>query len=172
VNKQKKKRTFFKIREKMVLVQPSKGLPDFRIVGIFLFILGILFLGVALGYKYLFPAKHQDKPLRVVEVPVEKIKPFIPERVLLPRLNLDYLVKTSTPEGELVPKETEVVIDDEIILLDLDGQYKKYLVSDVEVKLGTSSGDFKVDKTDLNLILPIKVKPAKELWIVAKLLAE
>lgn len=165
--KEKRKRSFFKIKEKLVFVQAEKKFLGFKIAGAFLAMIGLMVLGFSLSYWYFSPRFFQDKPIKVIEI--EKKMVFEPKRLFYPAVLLDLGVKESSLEGELKFDSKKIKQDQEILLFG-EKLYKKFVIFEIETKTGSASAGITLGKENLELVLPLAKKPQENLIIRAKLI--
>lgn len=164
--RKKSKKTFFKIKEKLILV-PTKKFVGKRFLGIICLVCGSLILTISLVYFYLIPNFFSAKT-KVVEIKEEKT-PFVPERILFPYLGLDFPVKNDVLETKLPLKNFAVEKGAEILVLSQDS-YKDFQVTLVTTQNSSSSSTLKLIDQGLKLVLQTKIKPPKTLIIEAELL--
>lgn len=164
--KQKKHRSFFKIKEKLVFVPSPKNFLGLKIAGAFLVFLGLVVLLLAVCYWYFSPKFFQDKPAQIIEV--EKQLVFTPQRLIFPAVSLDLQIKDSTIEGDLKFDGEKISPGDEILVFG-GVLYRRFLVSQIESEPSTASGSFALKEKEIELKLPLSGKPAKILTVKAGL---
>ncbi len=165
--KKKEKKTFFKIKERLVLL-PPKNFFGRKVIGIFCLIFGSLTITISFLYFYLIPNffSPRDKPA----IKEEKLE-FAPERILIPFLGLDFSVEGNLIDAKPPLKNFEVEKGEEIVVLG-KGIYKDFLVKQVLVQESSSSSKLELLDNNLKLILQTRVKPPKTLIIEAELVNE
>lgn len=167
MSKQKKHRSFFKIKEKLVFVPSPKKFFGLKIAGIFLVLLGLVVLFLGFFYWYFSPKFFQDKPVKIIEV--EKQLVFVPQRLVFPAASLDLQINDSTVEGDLKFDSRKVNNGEEIFIFG-EMLYRRFLVSEIQTELSSASANFELKEKKIELRLPLLGKPAKTLTIKADLI--
>lgn len=162
--RKKEKQTFFKIKEKLVFVPPKKFFKR-KLLGIICLFCGALIIAVSLAYFYVIPMFFPSSKSSTTEI-VKKIPDFVPERILVPYLGLDFSVEENIVKTKLPLKNFVVERGEEILVLSRDS-YRRYQVILVTTQESLSSSTLNVDDQQLQLILQTKVKPPKTLIIRA-----
>lgn len=162
--RKKTKKTFFKIKEKLILVPPKKFVGR-RFLGIICLICGSLVLAISLAYFYLIPNFFPAKT-KIVEIREEKVA-FVPKRLLFPYLGFDFPVENNVIETKFPLKNIEVEKGTEILVLS-QNEYRGFQVTQVTMENSSSSSTLKFTDQGLNLVLQTKVKPPKTLIIEAE----
>ena len=159
----KSKKAFVKIKEKLVFIPPKKFLGR-RVLGVILLIVGSLVLTFSLFYFYLAPIFFPPKT-KIVKVK-EESPPFVPERVLIPALNLSYWPKEGTVEGKVTLALAQGAKGEEILLLG-EKEYLRYEIVSVEAASATAAAGLNWEEGRLKLILLSQTKPAKNIILEA-----
>lgn len=162
--RKKEKQTFFKIKEKLVFVPPKKFFKR-KLMGIVCLLCGSLILAVSLAYFYVIPRFFPATKSSTTEI-IEKKTVFVPKRILVPYLGLDFSVEEDIIKAEPPLKNFVVERGEEILVLSEDS-YQRFQVILVTTQNSSSSSTIKLDDQGLQLILQTKVKPPKTLIIRA-----
>ena len=163
--RKKEEKTFFKIKEKLVFIPPEK-LFGRKLTGIICLVCGSLILTVSLVYFYVipkfFPAAKGNPAAIKEEQPT-----FVPRRILIPYLGLDFPVENDVIETELPLKNFVVEKGTEILVLSQDS-YKDFQVTQVTIQDSSSSSTLRLNDQGLKLFLQTKIEPPKTLIIEAE----
>ncbi len=163
--RKKEKKTFFRIKEKLVLV-PSKKLLGRKFLGIICLICGSLIIAGSVIYFYLVPNFFSEKA-KTIEV--KEIKPpFLPNRILVPGLTLDFPVNNGKVEIQPPLKLGEFKKGEEIIVLS-ESEYRGFRVTQSKIENGSAEPVLIISGLSLKLVLPVKMTPPKILTIEAEL---
>lgn len=150
--KTKVKKTFLKIKEKLVFVETQqKKFFTKKFFGILLLITGLAILFYTFASYFIIPKFFKSG----INLELVQREEFIPERVLFPSLGVDFLVKNRLIEKKFILSITDFKPGDEILVLGKD-KFRSYLLSKVEDKIGSESGMLQID--DNNLILTLTLK--------------
>ena len=163
--RKKEKKTFFKIKEKLVFV-PSKKFFGRKLAGIICLVCGSLILTVSLVYFYVIPKFFSAAKVNQIEIREEQ-STFVPKRILLPYLGLDFPVENNVVETKLPLKNFVVEKGAEILVLSQDS-YKDFQVTLVTTQDSSSSSTLRFDGQGLKLFLQTKIEPPKTLIIEAE----
>lgn len=162
----RKKKTFFKVKEKLVFVPPPpKKNSSLKTVGIIVAVVGIVLVIFSVAYWFLKPQVKPAETVNVVEA--EKVPVFSPKRIIFPQLNLDLKVEDSTIAGFISIKPDNFENNQEILVLS-DDLYKRYLITQSEEKLGSDAGKITINKEVIDLFLPLDKNYSKFLFIKAE----
>ncbi len=157
----KGKRTFLKIKEKIVILPPKKLLGK-KFLGIVLVVIGCLIFTFSLFYFWLVPDFFPIKDK------VVKIKPkepaFVPERVLIPSLNFDFRLGGNKIEEEAFSKLVNLKKGALILILSRD-RYRIYSVASIETKNISSGIGAAINDRLLRLTLANQANPPKSFII-------
>ncbi len=135
----KGKRTFLKIKEKMVFLPPKKLLGR-KFLGVAFVVTGSLVLTFSLFYFWLMPKFFPQEPV------------FAPVRVLIPSQNLDFrLGEAKIEEGAF--KKLAGLKEGEVVLLLGKSTYRLYLTTRVGKKSASDSAGLTINDRSLKLIL-------------------
>lgn len=165
--RRKRKKTFFKIKERLVFVAPKKFFGR-KVLGVIFLVSGSLILAASLVYFYLipyllprfFPPKKEI--IEIKEIP----EPFSAQRVLIPTIGLDLKIKEGNIEGKM-PSKAEKLEGAEILVLG-KSSYRIYRVVDGNAKMGLVSPTLVVENGKLKLILPVSTKQPSFMSIEAE----
>lgn len=163
--RKKEKKTFFKIKEKLVFVPPKKFFKR-RLMGIVCLFCGSLILAVSLAYFFVIPRFFPATKSSTVEI-IKKQPAFVPKRILVPYLGLDFPVEEEVVKTELPLKNFVVEKGAEILVLSNDS-YQDFRVTLVTTQDSSSPSTLKLDNQGLELVLQTKIKPPKTLIIKAE----
>ncbi len=161
--RQKGKRTFLKIKEKLVFI-PPKQLRGRKFLGVLCLVAGSLILAITASYFYILPRFFPAKT-KVVAIKAEK-EPFIARRVLILNRNLDFTADGDKVEGEIPLAVTKISSGDEILVLSQNA-YRSYRVVKVIDQPGLATAKLSLIG-NLTLILPLKTKPVRNIIIEAE----
>lgn len=161
----KNKKTFFKIKERLVLIPPKKFFGR-KLLGIFCLFLGSVVLVGSAVYFYLMPAITNS---RVERIEVFKQVPFFPERLIIPAVGLDLAIVNNIIANE-ISASVKIKKNSEIIILG-EKEYKCFLVTSVESRAGVVTDNFLLDKDgeSLEISFKLKTKPPRLLIVGAEL---
>lgn len=162
--RKKEKKTFFRIKEKLVLV-PTKKLLGRKFLGIICLVCGTLIVAGSAIYFYLVPNLFSNKT-KSVEVREEKPL-FLPKRILVPGLTLDFPVNNGKVEIRPPLKLGEFKKGEEIIVLS-ESEYRGFRVTQSKIGDGSAEPILIISGLKLKLILPMKITPPKILTIEAE----
>lgn len=162
--RKKSPRSFFKIKQKLVLIPPKKFLGR-KLLGVFCLTLGSLILSSSAIYFYLIPALFPKQP-KVTQI-VESKPQFSPERIIIPAVNLNLSIRGGNFTGKIPPVAAKVQNGNEIFVLG-GGEYRIYLTVGVETRTSTASNVLVINGKSLQLVLPILARPTKDLLIRAE----
>lgn len=163
--KRKRQKTFFKVKEKLVLVPPKKFFGR-KVVGVICLALGSLVMAFYGIYYYFLP---RILPGQIKDVVVEEnTLQFVANRVIILEPGVDLRIKDDLVEEAIAVSLNKFKEDQEIILFGQDS-YRVYKIVKVESKVSSASGTLSLGDYGLRLILPVKVKPAKVTIIDAEL---
>jgi len=165
MSRPKKKKAFFKIKEKLVFVSPKKFLAR-KIIGIIFLISGSLILAASLIYFYLLPRFFPPKN-EIIKVR-EGTEQFSSQRVLIPSITLDLKIGKQGLEGKMLSKVEKLTEGTEIFVLGKES-YRIYKVISQQAKMGSVSPTFVIEDHQLNLILPTSGREASFMSIQAEL---
>lgn len=155
--KRKRSKTFFKIKEKLVLIPPKKFFGR-KVIGVICLALGSLVLAFFSIYNYLIP-RFLPNQLKDVKVE-EKFPQFMPERIIILGTGVDLKVTEGLVEGGILPSANKFKKGEEVILLS-GSNYRTYKITVIESRVSSASGTLSLGDYGLRLILPVIVKPAK-----------
>lgn len=161
--KKKPRRSFFKIKEKLVLIPPKKFFGR-KFLGVVCLVLGSLLLTGSVLFFYVIPVFF---PAKTKIVQIEKEKPsFLPQRILIPKQNLDLLVENGEVVFSQPLKVPEFKNGEEIIVLS-QNEFQDFRIT--ESKIDNSLGDsvLTISGSNLRLVLQIQIKPPKLITIEA-----
>lgn len=153
----RKKRTFFKIKEKLVFVTPKKFFGK-KILGIICLISGSLILTFSLVYFYLIPKllpRFVPPQKEIVEVK-EAPEPFSAQRVLIPEAGIDLRIEGGSIKGEAPPK-IERIEGKEVLVLG-KSSYRIYKVVLGQTQAGKASPTLVIQDGQLRLVLPLSTQ--------------
>lgn len=159
--RKREKKTFLKIKEKLVFVTPKRFFGR-KVVGIIFLIGGTLLLALSLIYFFLIPRLFPDRPK--IEQVLENKNTFLPRRVLIPSVNLNFLVYEGIVAESDFSEFTKVKKGDEILILGKE-TYKIYRLTNIETKIGSASSSLILNERSMKLVLLREVKPSKNLII-------
>ena len=154
-----------KIKEKLVFVAPKRFLGR-KVIGIIFLVSGTLIFAVSLIYFFLIPKLFPDKPK--TEGTTEKSVVFLPRRVLIPSVNLNFLVYEGTVEGDTFIQMYTVKIGEEILILAKDN-YRIYRLTNKEIKVGSASAGLVLNDRSMKLVILSKEKQTRNLIIEGSL---
>lgn len=154
--KKRSRKTFLKIKEKLVFIAPKRFFGR-KVLGIIFLILGTLVLAITFIYFFLFPKLFPPK-LEVKQTPMVKIE-FLPRRVLFPAANLNFMVYNGLVEGGKID-QNKMKIGEEILILG-NNSYKIFRLTSINVKNGTAAAELILDEKTMKLILQTGGKPIK-----------
>jgi hypothetical protein len=127
---------------------------------VILLIAGSLILTFSLVYFYLVPVFFPPKT-KIVKVKEEK-PPLTPKQVLIPALNLSYLIEGGVVEGKVPLSLTNTAKGKEILLLG-EKEYLRYEIVSTEIVPATTAVGLNWEEGRLKLILVSQTKPAKNI---------
>jgi len=160
--KKNQQKTFFKVREKLVLVPPRKFFGK-KILGVFFLVIGSLTLSLTLLYFYVLP-RIFPKADKAVEV--EQQQEFVPQRLLLPGAGLDFSIEKEALSGKFPLSQGNIQKDAEILILG-EKQYYRYRVEEVGVADSTDSARLFIEDSKLKMQVPLSSQKNKLLLIRA-----
>lgn len=159
--KVKVKKTFLKIKEKLVFVEmQQKKFFTKKILGVSFLIIGLILLTFTFASYFVFPKFIKDG----INFELKQKDEFIPERVIFPSLGVDFLVKNRLIEEKFILNITDFKVGDEILVLGKD-TFRSYLLSKAEDKVGSESGMLEIGDNNLKLTLTLKDNTPKMMII-------
>jgi len=159
--RRKNRKSFFKIKEKLVFITPKKFLGR-KFFGVLCLILGSLILAFTGAFFYVIPHFFPPKT-KIVEILPEEPS-FVPQRILFPKLGIDLPVYKNKP-GENLPTNLSKIKTGEEILILGNKDYRIYKVVSAKINTGSGSAEMTILISQLKLILSLPGKPAKNMVI-------
>ncbi len=179
----KTKKTFLKIKEKLVFVETQqKKIFTKKFFGVTLLIVGLVLLAFTFtSYFIAFSGENSSWQQKSADsrpwsfiIPkffkgginlklVQKSE-FIPERVIFPSLGVDFLIKNRFIEEKFKVGVSDFKAGDEILVFGKE-TYRSYLLSKVEDKASSESGMLEIDDNKLKLTLTLKENTPKVMII-------
>lgn len=155
--KKKSRRSFFKVKEKLVLIPPKKFFGR-KFLGVVCLILGSLLLTGSVLFFYVIPVFF---PVKTKIVQIEKEKPsFLPQRILIPKQNLDLLVENGEVVFSQPLKVPEFKKGEEIIVLS-QNEFQDFKVTESKVENILGDSVLIISGLNFKLTLQTQVKPPK-----------
>lgn len=159
--RKKQKKTFFKIKEKLVFITPKKFLGR-KFFGVLCLVCGSLILAFTGAYFYIIPHFFPPKTKVVEIVPQEPT--FIPQRILFPKLGIDLLVYKNKPGESTALILSKIKTGEEVLILS-HKDYQIYKVVSTNTSVGSNSAEITILNNKLRLIFLLPGKPAKNMII-------
>lgn len=161
------KKSFFKIKEKLVIIAPKKFVGR-KLIGVICLFLGSLILASSTIYFFIIPKYFSSQPNQPeTEKIIEQKIPFVPNKILIPHINF------SSPviNGEIIIKIPAPIVKtekgEEIYLFN-QGKYQMYLVINSQIMDGNISNKITMDNRLIELFFQLPDKKAKYLIINAE----
>lgn len=161
VLRKKQKKTFFKIKEKLVFITPKKFLGR-KFFGVLCLICGSLILALTGAFFYIIPHFFPPKT-KIVEILPEK-PTFVPQRILFPKLGIDLPVYKNKPGESTALILSKIKTNEEVLVLG-NKDYQIYKVVSVNISISSNSAEMTMLNNKLKLILLLPGKPAKNMII-------
>lgn len=150
--KTKTRKTFLKIKEKLIFVEmQQKKFFTKKFLGVSFLIIGSALLFFTFAGYLIMPKYFKNG----INFELKQKDEFIPERVIFPSLGVDFLVKNRLIEEKFIISITDFKAGDEILVLGKD-TFRSYLLSTVEQKAGSENGILEIDDDNLKLTLTLK----------------
>lgn len=149
--KTKAKKTFLKIKEKLVFVEKQqKKFFTKKFFGILFLTIGLALLSFTF-VGFLTTPNFFKNGVNFILVSKQE---FIPNRVIFPSLGMDFLVNDRLIEEKFKVTITDFKVGDEILVLGKD-TFRCYLLSKVEERVSSENGRLEIGENNLKLTLTL-----------------
>ncbi|PIS14623.1 hypothetical protein COT64_01685 [Candidatus Shapirobacteria bacterium CG09_land_8_20_14_0_10_39_12] len=162
--KKKVHQSFFKVKEKLVLIPPKKYFGK-KIIGVVCLVLGSLLIAGSLLFFYVIPIFFPPKT-EIVQVEKEKLV-FFPQRILILKQNLDLSVENGEIIFDLPLKITEPKKGEEIIVL-AQSEFQDFKITGSKTENILGDSILEISGLNLKLTLQTQIKPPKLVTIEAE----